>query len=86
MSEVQSKSTDILDELRSGNCGDPCRVIDARSGCRCAIAADEIERLRAVLADFGKQMLPAEVEGFDDSPDYLGAYETMVAKAREALA
>jgi hypothetical protein len=41
--------TDIIERLRAGEpcCADPCRVLEARSGCLCATAADEIERLRA---------------------------------------
>ena len=41
--------TDLVDRLRAGICGDLCRVRDARSGCECAEAADEIERLRSII-------------------------------------
>lgn len=40
----------ILTRLRNGLCAVTCKVKDARSGCDCAIAADEIERLTAKLA------------------------------------
>ena len=41
--------TDIVERLRIGRetCGvDMCRIREAKSGCTCAEAADEIERLR----------------------------------------
>ena len=44
--------TDIVERLRDRGktCGiDRCSVRDAASGCTCAIAADEIERLREVI-------------------------------------
>ena len=44
--------TDIVERLRLGRetCGvDMCRNREARSGCTCAEAADEIERLREAL-------------------------------------
>lgn len=31
-------------------CDEPCKVMDARSGCHCAKARDEIERLKAEVA------------------------------------
>ena len=43
---------DIVEKLRDGGetCGvDRCEFRDKRSGCVCAIAADEIERLREAL-------------------------------------
>lgn len=50
--------SDIVERLRSGSIcsdihdtGSCCRVMEARSGCECAEAADEIERLRAGLFD-----------------------------------
>ena len=46
--------TDIVDVLRSGKpCseaggyGGVCKVMDTKSGCSCAIAADQIELLRS---------------------------------------
>ena len=40
--------SEIVKMLRSGTvCEDPCRVMDARSGCVCAEAADTITRLQA---------------------------------------
>jgi hypothetical protein len=46
--------TDIVQRLRSGEVciNNPCRMMDARSGCACAEAADEIERLRAERDDW----------------------------------
>ena len=46
---------DIVERLRLGRetCGfDMCRTREARSGCTCAEAADEIERLREALQPF----------------------------------
>lgn len=41
---------DIVGRLRIGEpcseAGNPCKDIDAKSDCQCAIAANEIERLR----------------------------------------
>jgi hypothetical protein len=48
--------TDIVERLRAGICGDPCKVKDARSGCECAEAADEIERLRTGYVNQGKPL------------------------------
>jgi hypothetical protein len=31
-------------------CDEPCKAMDARSGCHCARARDEIERLKAEVA------------------------------------
>ena len=45
--------TDIVERLRAGfqcaESGNRCRTMDAQSGCVCAEAADEIQRLRAAL-------------------------------------
>jgi hypothetical protein len=49
--------TDIVERLRAGEaCSEisseyACAVKSAASGCQCAMAADEIERLRAALLD-----------------------------------
>lgn len=46
---------DIVERLRIGRetCGvDMCRTREARSGCTCAEAADEIERLREALRHY----------------------------------
>ena len=44
--------TDIVERLRTGRmCDDKCRVMEAKSGCLCAEAADEIEKLREALLD-----------------------------------
>ena len=44
---------DLVERLRRGEPCQPhddvCRIIEARSGCICAEAADEIERLRSQL-------------------------------------
>lgn len=44
---------DIVERLRAAEtcseAGQRCRSMEARSGCCCATAADEIERLRAAL-------------------------------------
>jgi hypothetical protein len=43
---------DIVSRLRrGGGCADVCRVQNAASGCECAEAADEIERLRLLNAE-----------------------------------
>jgi hypothetical protein len=42
-----ANTTDLVTRLRQGCGGEPCRMMEARSGCTCAEAADEIERLRA---------------------------------------
>lgn len=47
---TQEIDPDILTRLRNGLCAIRCRVMNARSGCDCAIAADEIERLRQQVA------------------------------------
>lgn len=50
MNVTQQIDPDILSRLRDGLCAVRCRVMDARSGCDCAIAADEIELLHAAAA------------------------------------
>ena len=52
-----AKMTDIVERLRIGRetCGvDMCRIREAKSGCTCAEAADEIERLREALWEIAK--------------------------------
>jgi hypothetical protein len=44
-----ANTTDLVTRLRQGCGGEPCRMMEARSGCTCAEAADEIERLHAEL-------------------------------------
>ena len=59
--------TDIVERLRIGRetCGvDMCRTREARSGCTCAEAADEIERLREALRFYAKNHYP----NIDDGP------------------
>ena len=66
--------TDIVERLRIGRetCGvDMCRTREARSGCTCAEAADEIERLRGALRDIAE--------------DQEGDYDFIVWQARAAL-
>lgn len=43
---------DLVARLRAGICDDRCKAMEARSGCSCAEAADEIERLRARLDEY----------------------------------
>jgi hypothetical protein len=52
---------DIVERLRIGRetCGvDMCRTREARSGCTCAEAADEIERLREALREISTRNFP----------------------------
>jgi hypothetical protein len=52
---IETDMTDIVERLRIGRetCGvDMCRIREARSGCTCAEAADEIERLRECCTYF----------------------------------
>jgi methylphosphotriester-DNA--protein-cysteine methyltransferase len=57
--------TDIVQRLRSGEVciNNPCRMMDARSGCTCAEAADAIERLRDDLAETNRQFAQAVETG-----------------------
>jgi chromosome segregation ATPase len=50
--------TDIVERLREAKMcqGTPCRIKDAQSGCECAEAADEIERLRKENAELGEEV------------------------------
>ena len=50
--EEAHQMIDVTEHLRKGLPCQPnvCRFMDARSGCTCAEAADEIDRLRATLA------------------------------------
>jgi len=85
---MSEKTTDIVTRLRSGQepCGtNSCRVMDARSGCLCAAAADEIEKLRkryefwrnacaesdahAQAAEAKIEQLGAEIENMKDYID-----------------
>ena len=58
------------DLCRSGN--DLCKVRDARSGCECAIAADEIERLRAALE--------AAIISMEEASDTLAEYANVLSR------
>ncbi len=40
---------DVLPRLRDGICDKKCRSMTRNSGCDCAIAADEIEKLRGII-------------------------------------
>ena len=46
-----TKTAELAARLRLGEpcAADPCRVMEARSGCLCAEAAAEIERLQAQM-------------------------------------
>lgn len=48
---TQQIDPDILTRLRNGLCAIRCKVMHSSSGCDCAIAADEIERLRNGIAN-----------------------------------
>lgn len=50
--------TDIVERLRSGElCGeDRCRVMDEAGGCTCAVAADEITRLRTEVEELREKL------------------------------
>jgi hypothetical protein len=76
--------TDIVERLRRGEAciNDPCRMMDARSGCCCAEAADEIERLREALSDLiaDWEAVPEDVQ----VPDEINVNEHWDA-ARTAL-
>lgn len=41
----------LISHLRNGLCETPCRAREAKSGCLCAEAAAEIERLQQALRD-----------------------------------
>lgn len=52
--------TDIVERLRAGfqcaEIGNRCRTMDTQSGCVCAEAADEIERLRGGMLKMASAM------------------------------
>lgn len=54
----------LVRHLRIGICDDKCRSMEARSGCMCAEAADEIERLKAT---FDMQPTTAEIDAAIDA-------------------
>lgn len=68
--------SDIAEYMRQGGpcieLNERCKVMDAASGCACAKAAAEIERLRAALRDL------ADCKTFTDR-------EYMIGTARAAL-
>lgn len=51
MSKIERERIEqLIEGLRTGEvCTPPCKAKEARSGCTCAAAADEIETLRAAL-------------------------------------
>lgn len=53
---------------RGGGCTDVCRVQNAASGCGCAEAADEIERLRFALRQIGRTPVTPTLDA-DTGPD-----------------
>lgn len=61
-------SDTLVRHLRIGICDDKCRTMEARSGCMCAEAADEIERLRELLRaargllQYHKAVYPDEID------------------------
>ncbi len=73
----------VIRHLRIGICDDKCRVMEAKSGCMCAEAADVIERLTSERDEWkhkwmamaqasllvGTMKLPTEP---DSGPDVLG--------------
>ena len=61
--------TDIVPRLRSGEAcvNDPCRVMEAASGCLCAAAADEIERLRVIIRVKSLRWIPGITHGDIDA-------------------
>ncbi|MGI4800868.1 MAG: hypothetical protein ACRYG8_43965 [Janthinobacterium lividum] len=63
MSDVESGTDDVVVRLRrGGGCADVCRTQNAASGCECAEAADEIERLRFEAASWKGQMEGCEIQ------------------------
>ena len=70
---ADSQTTDIVARLRQGCFSDPCRMMEARSGCTCAEAADEIERLRATLREIRRDI----EEAADDIVWMRGGIETV---------
>jgi hypothetical protein len=84
--------SDIVERLRDGEetCGiHRCITREARCGCTCAEAADEIERLREALRPFAEAPI-REVDDHDDF-DICGTLAEnfitigMLKKARAAL-
>lgn len=74
--------SDIVERLRNGEpCLDPsgvrCRIMDARYGCLCAIAADEIVRITAEVERLRAALEAALEDGADVSycdEDECGTY------------
>lgn len=62
--------TDIVERLRIGRetCGvDMCRIREAKSGCTCAEAADEIERLRTENQELKLQYLSDQGQWIEET-------------------
>jgi len=73
--------TGIVERLRSGReCGDSCRRKEAVSGCICAAAADEIERLRTALESLTKDP-PATFPREPDTDDEVIIKMRAIARA-----
>jgi hypothetical protein len=66
-------NADIIAWYRNGGeCaerGEQCRVMEAASGCNCALAADEITRLRAEVERLTKEAVGAYNDGLHDGSD-----------------
>lgn len=82
--------TDIVERLRGAETcresGRPCRAMDARSGCCCAAAADEIERLRAANDKVCSMLLDAAIyaETYRGKSDWASNARVAVADARSS--
>jgi hypothetical protein len=83
--------TDVVERLRAGEPCQPhddvCRSIEARSGCICAEAADEIERRRADIAHLDTKLDDAldEIERLRAEVAYHKAFiKTMDGQADKA--
>ena len=71
-------------------CDEPCKVMDARSGCHCAKARDEIARLKAEVErkDAALERLVRAKEEKDkhgDTPVYQALKKSAWESARAAL-
>jgi predicted RNase H-like nuclease (RuvC/YqgF family) len=75
--------TSIVERLRRGEAciNDPCRTMEARSGCCCATAADEIERLEREVKALHETI--GEIDR--QHKDEIERLEREVARLQEAL-
>lgn len=80
--------TDIVERLRAGfqcaEIGNRCRTMDAQSGCACAEAADEIERLRNVLGNI-QQSRVLQGKSIIEAADEITRLRAREAELVEAL-